>query len=80
MLWYHDHANRLNVFAGLLGAFIVRDKVEASLNLPNGEFEIPLILCDRSFDEDAQLNYPVSPRPGAPWAPEFFGDATAGER
>jgi spore coat protein A len=77
MLWYHDHAmgiNRLNIFAGLLGSFIVRDEVEAKLNLPAGEFEIPLILCDRSFDEDAQLNYPVSPRPGAPWVPEFFGD------
>ena len=49
-LWYHDHAlgiTRLNVYAGLLGAFIVRDDVEAALELPSGEFEIPLILCDR---------------------------------
>ncbi len=33
-LWYHDHAlgiTRLNVYAGLLGAFIVRDDVEAAL-------------------------------------------------
>ncbi len=39
MLWYHDHAlgiNRLNVFAGLLGAFFVRDEFEDALNLPRG--------------------------------------------
>ncbi len=77
-LWYHDHAmgiTRLNIFAGLLGAYIVRDDVEAGLNLPAGEFELPLILCDRSFDKGGQLNYPVSPREEAPWVPEFFGDA-----
>ena len=30
MLWYHDHAlgiTRLNVFAGLVGAFFIRDAV-----------------------------------------------------
>ena len=37
MLWYHDHAmgiNRLNIYAGLLGLFIIRDEVEDALNLP----------------------------------------------
>jgi spore coat protein A len=79
MLWYHDHAlgiNRLNVAAGLLGAFFVRDSVEDSLNLPSGKYEIPLIMYDRMFDEQGQLYYPVSPDPKAPWIPEFFGDAT----
>ncbi|MGC2152801.1 MAG: multicopper oxidase domain-containing protein [Terriglobales bacterium] len=41
MLWYHDHAlgiNRLNVFAGLLGAFFVRDEVEDALQLPRGKY------------------------------------------
>ena len=36
MLWYHDHAlgiNRLNIFAGLLGVFFVRDEFEDALNL-----------------------------------------------
>ncbi len=45
MLWYHDHAlgiNRLNVFAGLLGGFIVRDDFEDALGLPQGKYEIPL--------------------------------------
>src|SRR5208282_2239556 len=75
--WYHDHAvgiNRLNIFAGLLGAFIVRDQVEAGFNLPGGKYDIPLIIYDRMFDRNSQLYYPVSPNPGAPWITEFFGD------
>ncbi len=78
MLWYHDHAlgiNRLNVFAGLLGAFIVRDEAEDALNLPRGKYEIPLLIYDRVFDLDSQLNYPVSGDPQKPWTPEVFGDA-----
>jgi spore coat protein A, manganese oxidase len=78
MLWYHDHAmgiNRLNIFAGLLGVYILRDDVEDALRLPSGKYEIPLVLCDRMFDKDSQLYYPVSDNPASPWVPEFFGDA-----
>lgn len=78
MLWYHDHAmgiNRLNIFAGLAGPYILRDKEEDALHLPNGKYEIPLVICDRMFDKDSQLYYPVSDKPEAPWIPEFFGDA-----
>ena len=78
MLWYHDHAlgiNRLNVFAGLLGVFFVRDEVEDSLNLPRGRYEIPLVIYDRVFDLEGQLNYPVSGDAKKPWVPEVFGDA-----
>jgi spore coat protein A len=77
MLWYHDHAmgiNRLNIFAGLAGAAIIHDEVEAALNLPSGKFEIPLVIWDRMFDPDGQLYYPVSANADAPWIPEFFGD------
>jgi spore coat protein A, manganese oxidase len=78
MLWYHDHAmgiNRLNIFAGLLGAYILRDDTEDALHLPSGKYEIPLVICDRMFDKDSQLYYPVSDNPESPWIPEFFGDA-----
>jgi spore coat protein A len=77
LLWYHDHAmgiNRLNVMAGMLGLYIVRDDYERSLNLPSGPQEIPLVLTDRTFREDGQLYYPVSQRPGGVWVSEFFGD------
>jgi spore coat protein A, manganese oxidase len=79
MLWYHDHAmsiTRLNIFAGLFGLYIIRDDIEEALALPRGEYELPLILCDRSFRKDGQLYYPVSGDPEHSWIPEFFGEAT----
>jgi len=79
LLWYHDHAmgiNRLNIYAGLLGLYIVRDETEGALGLPHGEREIPLVLCDRAFTTDGQLSYEVSPDPAAPWVPEIYGNAT----
>ncbi len=78
MLWYHDHAlgiNRLNVYAGLLGTFFIRDDAEDALNLPKGKYELPLILYDRLLTHDAQLFYPVSPDPQSPWVPEIMGNA-----
>jgi spore coat protein A len=78
LLWYHDHAmgiNRLNVYAGLFGLYIVRDAVEDALNLPGGKYEIPLVLMDRDLTRDGQLSYPVSPDPEKPWVPEVFGEA-----
>ena len=77
-LWYHDHAmgiNRLNIYAGLFGLFLIRDAQEDALNLPKGRYEIPLVICDRSFLLDGSLDYPVSGMPGMPWVPEAFGEA-----
>ena len=78
-LWYHDHAmgiERLNQYAGLFGAFLVRDDAEDALGLPRGAEEIPLILCDRLFGADGQLVYPTSNAADAPWVSEVNGDAT----
>jgi spore coat protein A len=77
-LWYHDHAmglNRLNMYAGLVGQFLIRDDAEDRLNLPAGKYEIPLTLYDRDFTRDGQLFYPVSPDPAKPWVSEFLADA-----
>lgn len=81
-LWYHDHAlgiTRLNVYAGLSGFYLLRDQQELSLNLPSGDYEIPLILQDRTLDDQGQLDYAPSNEDGtlAPpgvWGPEFFGE------
>ncbi len=78
MLFYHDHTmgiNRLNIYAGLAGLFFVRDEVEDALNLPRGEYEVPLLVYDRFLRPDGQLAYPISGKPGAPWVAEAFGDA-----
>ena len=76
-LWYHDHTmgiNRLNIYAGMFGLYIIRDDFEDRLNLPKGAYEIPLIIYDRFLRQDGQLDYPVSGDPAKPWVPEVFGD------
>jgi spore coat protein A len=78
MLWYHDHAmgiNRLNICAGMAGIYMVRDSFEDSLNLPKGDFEVPLVLMDRMIRTDGQIYYPVSQLPDAPWVPEYLGNS-----
>jgi spore coat protein A, manganese oxidase len=54
-LWYHDHTmdvTSINVYAGLAGAYLLRHPDEHTLaSLPKGEYEIPLIIQDRSFVE-----------------------------
>jgi len=59
--WYHDHRDMVtgrNVWMGLAGAFIYDDPVEQSLNLPKGEYDVPLMVADREFDAGNQLLYP----------------------
>jgi spore coat protein A len=80
-IWYHDHAlgiTRLNVYAGLAGYYIVRDEWEDNLNLPSGNYEIPIAIQDRMFTEDGQLFYPSMPeeagQPNPSILPEMFGD------
>ncbi|WP_281242098.1 multicopper oxidase family protein [Lentibacillus persicus] len=63
-LWYHDHAmgiTRLNVYAGLAGMYLIRDEREKHMQLPAGDYEIPLIIMDRSFQDNGDLFYPPQP-------------------
>ena len=79
-LWYHDHClgiTRLNVYTGLAGFYLIRDEAEKALNLPQGEFEIPLMLQDRLFHRDGSLYYPKvvdGPKEHPIWIQEFYGD------
>lgn len=80
-LWYHDHAigiTRLNVYAGLAGFYLLRDECEDQLNLPRGRYEVPLVIQDRSFNEDGSFFYPSQPDEPVPVfpsiVPEFFGE------
>src|SRR5918996_1749111 len=60
-LWYHDHRMDFTgpqVYKGLAGFHIVRDEVEDDLPLPKGEKDVPLMICDRSFEEDGSFLYP----------------------
>jgi hypothetical protein len=42
---------------GLAGFYLLRDDDEDALGLPSGEFEVPLVIQDRSFDVNGQLKY-----------------------
>ncbi len=61
--WYHDHRldhTARNVWRGLAGMWIVNDELDASLPLPAGERDLPLMICDRSFDRRNQLTDPFT--------------------
>ena len=48
--WYHPHPHEhtgKQVFQGLAGLFIINDAEEASLNLPSGQYEMPLLIQDK---------------------------------
>src|SRR5215211_254256 len=83
-LWYHDHRMDFTgpqVYRGLASLYLNRDEVEDSLPLPGSEKEVPLVITDRTFNEDGSLYYPsidpsLTEEPGtlAPAINGFFGD------
>lgn len=84
-LFYHDHAlgiTRLNVYAGLVGAYIIKDSnnyldSKEDTPLPNGKFDIPLIIQDKSFNEDGSLNFSsdsLNPNLHPYWRGFIFGN------
>lgn len=82
LLWFHDHglgATRLNVFAGLAAAYILRDEFDTGgepnpIGIPGGAYEIPLVVQDRQFNPDGTFLYPTSDIEGVTWIGEYFGD------
>lgn len=59
-LWYHPHPHgetEPHVYRGLAGLFILDDEEEAGLELPRdyGVDDVPVIVQDKTFDDDGQL-------------------------
>lgn len=57
---YHPHPHNITasqVYHGLAGAILVNDPEERSLGLPEAEYEIPIVIQDRRFDDNNQLIY-----------------------
>jgi FtsP/CotA-like multicopper oxidase with cupredoxin domain len=56
LLWYHDHVmgvTKYGVYSGLAGLWIIRNRRERELGLPEGPpYEVPLLIQDRNFDLD----------------------------
>jgi FtsP/CotA-like multicopper oxidase with cupredoxin domain len=60
MHMYHPHpheATATQVYRGLAGAIIVNDEEERALGLPSGEFELPIVIQDRTLSDGNQLIY-----------------------
>ncbi|MDY0401920.1 multicopper oxidase family protein [Sulfurovum sp.] len=58
--WYHTHPHGRTgeeIYRGLAGFYMIEDEEEKRLNLPQGEFELPLMIQDKRFDEKRQLRY-----------------------
>lgn len=69
-LWFHPHVigrTATQVYYGLAGMIIVEDDHSKSLNLPDeyGVNDIPLIIQDRSFNQDGSLRYTNNMMDGA---------------
>jgi FtsP/CotA-like multicopper oxidase with cupredoxin domain len=69
---------RLNVYAGLAGYYLLRDENDTGragnpIGLPYGQYEVPLVIQDRSFNSDGTLAYPTDTFISE-WVPEAFGD------
>jgi FtsP/CotA-like multicopper oxidase with cupredoxin domain len=61
-LWFHPHPHHdtaRQIYMGLAGMLIVDDGSDARLNLPRtyGVDDLPIILQDRSFDDDGSIAY-----------------------
>jgi len=64
-LWYHPHRKDLtaeHVYRGAAGFMIVRDDNPMAADLPQtyGVDDFPIVLQDRQFDVDGQLNFAIS--------------------
>jgi len=71
--WYHPHPDMMTgeqAYRGLASFFIVSDEAEQALDLPRGEFDLPLCIQDADFDASNQWVYNGTNMQG------FFGGTT----
>ncbi|MEX1309418.1 MAG: multicopper oxidase domain-containing protein [Candidatus Sulfomarinibacteraceae bacterium] len=80
-IWFHDHIlgmTRLNVYAGIAGAYIITDSAETNPDLGPVTDLVPIVIQDRMFDTNGQL-YLSGPGGNTTiehpyWVAEFIGD------
>lgn len=56
--WYHPHPHHITgeqVYKGLSGFFIIEVDEEKALNLPDGQYEIPLVIQDRRVNDSGEI-------------------------
>ncbi|MDH5361140.1 MAG: multicopper oxidase domain-containing protein, partial [Gammaproteobacteria bacterium] len=58
--WFHPHPHEQTaeqVIMGLAGLLIITDDEEQTLKLPKDSCDLPIVIQDRSFDQDNQWKY-----------------------
>ena len=61
-LWYHDHRHLVtaqNVYSGLAAFYPISDPAEQA-QLPQGEYDVPLMISDAIFRTDGSLAFDVT--------------------
>ena len=64
--WYHDHRHLVtaqNVYSGLAGFYPLSDDYERA-QLPQGEYDVPLMISDAQFNPDGSLRYDLDGNKG----------------
>lgn len=59
-LWYHDHSHHTedqHVYRGMQGFYLIDDPSEATLGLPSGAYDVPIVLGDALIEADGTLIY-----------------------
>jgi len=87
MMWYHDHTiglTRLNAYAGVASAFIIRDDFEGNLRnlglpdyIENGGYELPIVIQDKIFVNSSTIgamdpSWPGPRATGSLWYPHQY--------
>ena len=77
-LWYHDHAvhrTAQNVYTGLAATYQLHDSYERG-QLPQGEFDVPLVISDAMFNADGTLGFNDDNHSGV-WGDVIFVNGVA---
>ena len=59
-MWYHDHAHGRTahtLYYGLLAMYVLEDDLETQLGLPQGEYDVPIVIADHAFNKDGSFRY-----------------------
>jgi FtsP/CotA-like multicopper oxidase with cupredoxin domain len=59
-LWYHDHAHgptSRTLYYGLVAMYVLEDDLERQLDLPRGDYDVPIVIADHAFNRDGSFRY-----------------------
>ena len=66
-MWYHDHGihhTAENAYHGLAAQYHIHDPLEQSLGIPQGEFDVAMMLSDAMFNNDGSLLFTLANQNG----------------